>query len=85
MFNFSKMIDLNGEEKDFYVTITAIPEVQYETVRVLAESCGCNTKEINGDTLRAYGNYNELALLEGEILALSARIIFLENCLRISV
>lgn len=74
-----KSIKCNGESSLY---VAEIPEVHISSLEELADACCCTLFWNSKNSVTVYGSSSEILNFESEVLALVARITFLENCLR---
>lgn len=62
------------------IHVTGIPKVHIESIEDLADACCCKLCWNSSSSVVVQGSYFEILNFESEVLALVARITFLENC-----
>ena len=62
------------------IAVTEIPDVHIESIEDLADACCCRLSWDSLNSVSAYGSNSAILNFESEILALVAKITYLENC-----
>ena len=60
--------------------VNNIPDVHVESIEDLADACCCRLSWNSADSANVYGSVSAILNFESEIMALVAKLVFLENC-----